>query len=154
VSIQRHGVSVLEQVPRKARLISEQVGKSSTSNLGGVDQRLVKDLVAIIMIAVGLLLAVDAKWSPRNGNQPLGSDFLFTVHTDSERTILNTAQSRADISQQVRFAVKISYCEVSFRGVLYFIQFIRALLNHDSIATADDLFQFRLSVLENLLKCF
>jgi hypothetical protein len=125
---------------------------ASAIGLGSVDEHLVKQFVAIVLIAIGLLLALNTKWSPWDRSQPPWTDFLFTMDTDSERAIFKPTKGRPDVSQQVRVAVEIAYRQLSLRGVLYFIQRICALLDNDSIPIANDLFQLRLPALENLLK--
>jgi hypothetical protein len=120
--------------------------------LGSLDKHPVKYFVAIVMIAIGILLATDAKRSPRNRSQPAWTDFLFAMDTDSKRTIFNATKSRPDVSQKVRVTVEIAYGEVSLRSVLYFIQRIRALLDNDSISIANDLFQLRLPAHQECFK--
>jgi len=99
------------------------------------------------MIAIGLFLAPNAKWSPWDRSQPPWTDFLFAMDTHSNRTIFNPTKSRSHISQQFRVPVEIAYGELSLRSVLHFIQRICALLDNTFIPIANDLFQLRLPAL-------
>ena len=92
--------------------------------------------VAIVIVAIGLLLAPNTKWSPWDRSQPPWTDFLFAMDTHSKRTIFNPTKSRSHISQQFRV-----------RSVLHFIQRICALLDNTFIPIANDLFQLRLPAL-------
>jgi hypothetical protein len=112
----------------------------------------VKHFLAIVMIAIGLLLALDTKGSPWDRSEPLWTDLLVAMGTDPKRTLFYPTKSRPHASQQVRVAVKMAYRKVSLRSVLYFIQRICTLLDNDSIPVENDLLQLCLPAFEDLFK--
>jgi hypothetical protein len=129
-----------------------QLCNALATSLGSVDEHLVKHFVAIVMIAIGMLLALDTKLRPWNRGEPFWTNFLFAMDTDSKRIIFNPAKSRSDVSQQVRFSIEIAYRELSLRGVLDFIQRVCAFLDNDSIAVTNAVFQLRPLALENFFE--
>jgi hypothetical protein len=131
---------------------AERESPATGNALRGVEEHAVKHFVAIVMIAIGPLLAPDTKWSPRDCSEPLWADLLFAMNTDPKRTLFYPTKSRPHVSQQVRFAVEISYREVPLGRVLHFIQRICALLDSNSVTVPNDFFQLRVLADENPLE--
>ena len=88
--------------------------------------------LAFFLVPVGDFLALDAICGPGHGVQTLDANILFAMQTHPEGTFVDAVQGRADITQKVRFPIQIANCKLPFRGVLDFIQGVRALLDRNT----------------------
>src|SRR3954454_3862050 len=66
--------------------------------LGRVDEHIVKRLVALLLVLVCLLLALDAERSPRYSGDALGADLFLAVQADSKRSVVNATKSRSHVA--------------------------------------------------------
>lgn len=106
--------------------------------LGGVDEHVFEHVIAIVVIAIGLFLTLDAESSPRYRSQAFRTDLLLAVEADAERTFFQATKRRSHIAEQMRLAVQVADCELAFGSVLHFIQRIGALLDSYCITVAND----------------
>src|SRR5260370_2550103 len=121
--------------------------------LGRVYQQLVEAYRAIAgLVAISDFLALDTECRPRHCRQALWTDVLFAMKAHAERALIDAAQRSAHVSQEVRFAVQIANGKFPLRGVLHFVECIRTFFNRDAFAIADELRQFCLLRLQNILK--
>jgi hypothetical protein len=96
----------------------------------------------LLRIAIDGFLAMDAKGGPWHCGEAFRMNVLIAPLTDSEASILNTAECRVGVAELAAITVEIADRERAFRGTLYFFHQVRASLNRDPVALAGDPFQF------------
>ena len=82
-----------------------QSAEAAPPSLCGIHEQVFKHVVAIVVITISLFLALYAEGSPGYRREALRTDFLLTMKASAERTVCEPAKRRADVPQQVRFAI-------------------------------------------------
>src|SRR5580698_8284499 len=100
--------------------------------LGGMNKNVVERIGTFFLIPVSDFLALDTVCGPRYGVQTLDANVLFAVQTHAEGAFVDAVQRRANITQKVRFPIQIANSQLTLRGVLNFIQRVRALLDRNT----------------------
>ena len=84
--------------------------------------------------------------------QPFRTDVLFAMQAYAEGSFVDAPKRGPHVAEQLRFAVQIADREFALRGVLHFVQGVRALLDGNSLAISHERDQLCLLRLQNIFK--
>jgi hypothetical protein len=120
-----------------------------TSGLSCVQDLMLVHILRVAGHAIRSFLAGDAARGPRHRGEPLGIDILFAVDTNTKVAAVDTLQGSFDFAQPQGLAIERTHCKIALLGVLNAIQLIPTRFNHDSLAVATSVAQFRAVVLQD-----